>query len=216
MARSFLVFALIALFPAVVGGQPVPGPDATPAGTPATPKSQVQGPGSNDWRPKKDRDPKHDQKREAYGPRDRDHDHDHDPDHRPPPKDDGPAGPFKKRLEQMSPEEREHFQENWKRWKQMGDGERKDWQQRAMDERERIRKIIDDTISNLGLNLDQDQRQVFVLRYRQERRKIEEALRKEFDDKRTREVDAMLQRLKTEFSTPKPAPTATPDASPTR
>lgn len=143
-----------------------------------------------------------------------------DGDRRPPPPlldNDSPLVRFKKRLEEMSPDERQHFQDNWKRWKQMGEGEQKDWQGRAAEERERMKKVIDDTIQKLGLKLDADQREVFVLRYRQERRKIEEQLRKEMDDKRESEINEMLQRLKGEFSTAKPAPapgTAKPAATP--
>jgi hypothetical protein len=193
---------LIALLsPGIAVAQPAP-PTAA-----ATPSASKPTPPPDGRRPKKD--------------------HDHDPGDRDsgrrpplPPLDhagpgdqggqDGPLARFKKKMDQMSPEEREHFQENWKRWKQMGDGERKDWQQRAMDERERIKKVIDDTISKLGLKLDDDQREVFVLRYRQERRKIEEQLRSEMDAKRQAEVNEMLQRLKVEFSTPKPAPAPAP------
>ncbi len=135
-------------------------------------------------------------------------------DRRPPPDEngDGQSGRFKKRLEQMSPDERQHFLDNWKRWKEMGDGERKDWQQRAMDERNRMKKVIDDAIQGLGLKLDDDQREVFVLRYRQERRKIEEQLCQEMTAKRESEINEMLQRLKNEFSAPRPTPTPAPAA----
>ena len=198
MARFHLALALTALLLANFAlSQPAPTPAPAAAASP---------PPGDGRRPKKDWKPDHDN---DHGPRDA------DSDHRPPlpPLDDQGQPPrFKKWIDQMSPDERQRFQDNWKRWKEMGDDERKNWQQRAMDERERVKKIIDDTISKLGLNLDADQREVFVLRYRQERRKIEEQLRKEFDDRREAEVNGMLQRLKAEFSKPAAAATPAPEA----
>jgi hypothetical protein len=130
--------------------------------------------------------------------------------HRPPPKDWRSFQDFKKKLDQMTPEERARFKENWKRWKEMGDRERAEFQQRAAQEHAWMDKAIDDAVAKLGLTLDHDQKEVFALRYKQERRKIEEALCQEMRTKRDQQLNDMLQRLKTEFSTPKPAATATP------
>jgi hypothetical protein len=141
---------------------------------------------------------------------------DHPPKGDPSPRNDD-EGPFKRfhdRLDKMGPKEREQFKQNWQRWKQMGDRERKDWQQRAAEERERVRQCIDDAIAKTGLTLDNDQREVFVVRYRQERRKIEEQLRQEMDAKREQKIDEMLVRLKAEFTTA-PKPSASPSPSPT-
>lgn len=191
MVRSLLVIALIPLFSVTVAlGEPTPTPTPNPSPTEAS---------KEDGHGKKDR-----------GSRDKDQDHRKSDDND---RDDSLAR-FKKRLEQMTPEERQHFQDNWKRWKQMGAGEQKDWQGRAMEERERVKKVIDDTIQKLGLKLDGDQREVFVLRYRQERRKIEEQLCKEIDAKRESEINDMLQRLKAEFSMPKPTPAPAAAGSP--
>jgi hypothetical protein len=189
MARPFRALALISLVPAALAfAEPecTPSPSPSPAGSPNNwwgKFDRGRGPGGPDRRPSGDGDA------------------------------DGPLARFKKRLEQMSPEERQRFQENWKRWKQMGNGEQRDWQGRAEEERDRMKKVIDDTIQKIGLKLDDDQREVFVLRYRQERRKIEEQLRQEMDAKRATEIDAMLQRLKAEFSAPKPA-AASPKPTP--
>ncbi|HEY8901481.1 MAG TPA: hypothetical protein VIM61_13800 [Chthoniobacterales bacterium] len=127
--------------------------------------------------------------------------------------DDSPMKRFRKRLEQMDPKEREHFRENLERWKAMGDKERMDWKRRAAAEQDRLRKSVDDAIEKTGLTLTPDQREVFTLRYRQERRKIEEQLCKEIDVKRKAKVAEMLTQLKAEFT--KPAPVATPSPSPT-
>ena len=127
--------------------------------------------------------------------------------------DDGMMQKFRKRMDQMSPEDRERFKANWDRWKQMSDQERADWKNRAMAERDRLRKVVDDAIAKLGLKLDDDQREVFALRYRQERRKLEQSLCQEMDAKRKAGDEEILQKLKEEFSAkPKaaPSPAATP------
>jgi len=82
---------------------------------------------------------------------------------------------------------------------------------RELFRREKIAQEIQDAITKSGLRLDDDQREVYALRYAQERRKIEEALRQELDQKRQAMVGDMLTRLKIEFSaTPPPSPKATP------
>jgi hypothetical protein len=127
---------------------------------------------------------------------------------------DGPFECFKKRLAQMSPEERQHFEKNWERWKAMDDRERQEWKQRAMEARQRMKQTVDQAIAELGLQLTDDQRQVFTLRYFQERRKIEEELCKEMATKRDQMLSDMLQRLKTEFNAPNSA-SPSPSVSPT-
>lgn len=124
---------------------------------------------------------------------------------------------FKKKLEKMAPEERERFRQNWERWKKMGDREREEFRKKAEAERQRMRKTIDDAIAKAGLTLSADEREVFVLRYRQERRKIEEELRQETESLRAAKIDAALERLKAEFkpSSPSPSPAPAPSASPT-
>jgi len=199
MARSLLAVAAAAIFATGAAWA-----DPTPSPTP-----QDGAPSSEGRHSKKDRDGDRPDRDGDRGPRAG------DSDHRPPPDGQGqPPARFRKPLDSLTPEERQHFQENFQRWQQMGENERRDWQERAAKERERIRKIIDETIAKLGLTLDADQREVFVLRYRQERRKIEEKLCQEMDAKRQAQVADMLQRLKAEFSAPKPTPAPSPAATP--
>lgn len=126
---------------------------------------------------------------------------------------DSPGERFKRRLEKLSPEERERFQKNWDRWKAMGEKERDELRQRAEVERERVRRTIDDAIARAGLTLDKDQREVFAVRYRQERRKIEEDLRREFERVRSARIDQVLEKLKAEFTPARPAAEASPSPS---
>lgn len=79
--------------------------------------------------------------------------------------------------------------------------------------REKIAQEIDETLKKSGLQLDADRREVFALRYAQERRKIEEGLRKEMEAKRRPMMQEMMERLKKEFSpfnnaSASPSPTA--------
>ncbi len=93
----------------------------------------------------------------------------------------------------MSPEEQEHFRDQ------------------ELFRRAKIAQEIQDAINKSGLHLDDDQREVYALRYTQERRKIEEALRKEMDQQRQSMVGDMLARLKVEFTTnPPPSSRTTP------
>jgi hypothetical protein len=130
--------------------------------------------------------------------------------HRPSPEDRGSLQKFKQKFEAMTPEERERFKENWQRWKEMGERERAEFKQRAAREHACMDKAIDDAIAKLGLVLDRDRKEVFALRYKQERRKVEEALCQEMKKKRDQQLDDMLRRLKTEFATPPPATATTP------
>lgn len=84
--------------------------------------------------------------------------------------------------------------------------------------RQKIFQEIDKSITESGLQLDKDAREMYMLRYTQERRKIEEKLQKELEEKRKPLLEDMNARLKAEFKamTPKPSPSpASSEASPT-
>lgn len=197
MARSFLV-VLIASLPltgAWAQSEPASPPPPPPAadGRPGGPKP----PG-----PPPDKSSRGERKERASREEDR----------RFPKDDDGPLKRFKKRYQEMTPEEREHFRKNFQRWKNMPEGEKKHWKDQAVAERSRVRKTIEDAIASTGLNLTKDQKEVFALRYRQERCRVEEKLRKEFEGRRDEEMKGVIERLKQEFSA---SPAATPTPAPT-
>ena len=113
-------------------------------------------------------------------------------------------------FEQLSPDQKKKFVDNLDQWKAMSPEEQELFRDRDLLRREKIAQEIQDGITKTNLKLDDDQREVFALRYTQERRKIEEALHKEIDHKRQTMVADMLARLKVEFSgTPAPAPAVT-------
>lgn len=114
-------------------------------------------------------------------------------------------------FEQLSPDQQKKFLDNLGQWKNMPPEEQELFRDRELFRREKIAQEIQQAINKSGLRLDEDQREVYALRYTQERRKIEEALRKEMDQKRQSMVAEMLDRLKREFAASaapasKPAP----------
>ncbi|MEO6784774.1 MAG: hypothetical protein ABI318_01470 [Chthoniobacteraceae bacterium] len=77
------------------------------------------------------------------------------------------------------------------------------------DERRKFaREEIERAMSDSGLQLDEEKRKHFFHRYFEERRTIEEKLRKESDEKRRQLLGEMRAKLKQEFETAatKPAP----------
>ena len=109
-------------------------------------------------------------------------------------------------FEQFTPDQQKKFLDNLDQWKAMSPEEQELYRDRELFRREKIAEEIQDAITKSGLKLDDDQRAVFALRYTQERRKIEEALRKEMDAERQTMVNDMMGRLKLEFSTTTPIP----------
>jgi len=112
-------------------------------------------------------------------------------------------------FEQLSPDQKKKFLDNLDQWKSMSPEEQELYRDRELFRREKIATEIQDAIGKSGLHLDDDQREVYALRYTQERRKIEEYLHKQMEIKRQAMVADMLARLKTEFTaTPTPAGTS--------
>ena len=110
-------------------------------------------------------------------------------------------------LQKLSPEKREDL---WKAvWAVINLPPEKRQMILGMDDDRRkfAREEIDRAMSDSGLRLDEEKRQLFVRRYFEERRTIEEKLRKESDEKRRQLLGEMRARLKQEFETAaKPAP----------
>ena len=121
-------------------------------------------------------------------------------------------------FEQLSPDQKKRVAENFDRWKNMPPEERDSMRDREHLRREKMAQEIEDSIHKSGLQLDADHREVYALRYAQERRKIEEQLRKEMESKRRPMMRDMLEHLKNEFShfgaTPSPSASPSPSAKP--
>ena len=110
----------------------------------------------------------------------------------------------RKALEALSPEQRRRFAENLLRWSNLPPEEKK-----MLREGEELRKKymemeINAAIAESGLQLEGERRAQFIRRFGEERKKIEEQLRKETMEKRKPMVRELIGRMKAEFSTSSP------------
>jgi hypothetical protein len=123
--------------------------------------------------------------------------------------------PMRERMSELSPEDRQRFERNAQRWMQMSPQEHAMLRERENYRRERVRREADDALRDSGLTLDAARREQFHLRYTQERRKLEQALHQEIEEKRQQQLAPIVERLKKEFQSQQtPAPTAS--ASPVK
>lgn len=114
---------------------------------------------------------------------------------------------IRKSIEQLPPEQQEKVLKNLHRWQSLSPEERDYLRQQ---ERVRIQKqeeSVTEAYQKSGLHLTEAQRIQFRKRYVEERRKLEEELAKESQERRTAGNTTIVEQLKKEFSTPKPSPT---------
>ena len=112
-------------------------------------------------------------------------------------------------LQKLSPEKRADL---WKAvWTVLNLPPEKRQMLLGMDEERRkvAREEIERVISDNGLQLDEARKKAFVTRYFEERRAIEEALRKESEEKRRQLLGAMREKLKQEFGSAAGTPAST-------
>lgn len=138
----------------------------------------------------------------------------------------GGDAPVKKLLDRLPPDaDREAFRKNLLRWRDLSPEERNALRGQVDNRGEVIKAEIDKTIRDSGLHLTPDQREVYALRYMQERRKLEKALRDQMGAERARRLPGIVEQLKKEFPVPAPpavqtvtpaprAPTPTPGPTP--
>lgn len=115
-------------------------------------------------------------------------------------------------IEALTPEQKKHFQENFLRWANLTPEEKKALRDREDFRKKVIEQEVQAALQDTGLQLDDTRRAEFAKRYSEERKKIEEQLRREMMEKRKPLVHELLGRLKEEFSNPAPATTETPVA----
>ena len=115
------------------------------------------------------------------------------------------------RLARMTPEERETFKRNLHTWQQLPPEERQAVRKLA---NERNREEILNALRESGLQLNDDQREVFALRYLQERRKLERDIQEQAATERARRLPQILSQLKREFVPEKAAPSPVSGVSP--
>ena len=113
----------------------------------------------------------------------------------------GQGGPALQRfLERLPPAERESFQRNLKRWRELTPQEREALRGQAGHQRVQVLQGAEHALQESGLSLSSDRREMFLLRYSQERRKLERELREKADAERARRLPLINEALKQEFS----------------
>jgi hypothetical protein len=119
----------------------------------------------------------------------------------------------RKALEALTPEQRKRFQENFVRWSNMPPEAKKALRDRDEFRRKKMAEDIEAAVRESGLVLDKERREHFAKRYAQERRKIEEQLRREMDEKRRPLVKDIVAKLKIEFTEAAASPAAATENS---
>ena len=116
---------------------------------------------------------------------------------------------LRKAFDQFSPEQQERMIQNLRRWQELSADEREVLRQRERVQRQKQEASITEAYVKSGLQLNEEQRAAFRKRYLQERRRLEEQLVHEIQEKRQVGNAAIIDSLKKEFSSTKPAvPTA--------
>ena len=105
-------------------------------------------------------------------------------------------------MEALTPEQRQRFVDNFKRWANLPPEERTALAEREGLRRKKMEEEIDRAINDAGLQLDADRRLKFARRYIEQRRKLEEQLRSEMEAKRQPLLQELVEKLKAEFATP--------------
>ena len=119
-----------------------------------------------------------------------------------------------KYYDNLPPDQQQSVRENWQRWQKMTLEERERFRENEKVRHEKMLAEIEAAIKASGLQLDDKGRDEYMKRYTEERRKIEQKLQKEMEEKRRPLVQALIERLKEEFSDKSSPAAASPSPSP--
>jgi hypothetical protein len=112
---------------------------------------------------------------------------------------------LRRAFDQLSPEQQEKVLLNLLRWQDLSQDEREVLRQRERVQRQKQEASINEAYQKSGLQLNEEQRALFRKRYVQERRRLEEQLVRENQEKRQAGITAIVDALKKEFPSSKPA-----------
>jgi hypothetical protein len=121
------------------------------------------------------------------------------------------AGRFellRKAFEQLSTEQQERILQNFHRWQDLSQDEKEVLRQRERVQRQKLEASINEAYQKSGLQLNDEQRAQFRKRYLQERRRLEEQIVHDEQEKRQVGNSAIIETLKKEFSNQKPPASA--------
>ena len=120
---------------------------------------------------------------------------------------------IQKSIEQLSPEQQEKVLQNLHRWQALSPEERDYIRQQEHVRKLKQEEAATEAYQKSGLHLTETQRIQFRKRYVEERKKLEEELAKESQERRTAANTTIIEQLKKEFSTPKQSPSPTPSVA---
>jgi TRAP-type C4-dicarboxylate transport system substrate-binding protein len=119
---------------------------------------------------------------------------------------------LKKWLDSMPLAKRQKFLQNMERWERLPPEARERIRERFRQMHQRAKRDADEAYREMGLDLSSEQKAAFIQRYLEERRLIEEKLRREIEAKRKDEVTSLKKRLHREFGGGNPDAGAPRDA----
>src|ERR1700738_5496212 len=111
---------------------------------------------------------------------------------------------LRKAFEQLSAEQQERILQNFHRWQDLSQDEREVLRQRERVQRQKQEASINEAYQKSGLQLNEEQRALFRKRYLQERRRLEEQLVHEIQEKRQVGIATIIDLLKKKFSSATP------------
>jgi hypothetical protein len=121
------------------------------------------------------------------------------------------AGRFevlRKAFEQLSAEQQERILQNFHRWQDLSQDEKEVLRQRERVQRQKLETSVNEAYQKSGLQLNDEQRAQFRKRYLQERRRLEEQIVHDEQEKRQVGNSGIIELLKKEFSNQKPSANA--------
>jgi hypothetical protein len=107
---------------------------------------------------------------------------------------------LRRSIEQLTPEQQQKVLQNLHRWLALSPDERDVLRQRQRVRQQKEEESVTEAYQKSGLRLNEEGREQFRKLYLQERRKLEEQLAKETQEKRQKGDSAIVEKLKKEFA----------------
>jgi hypothetical protein len=117
---------------------------------------------------------------------------------------------LRKAFDQLSAEQQERILQNFHRWQDLSQDEKEVLRQRERVQRQKLETSINEAYQKSGLQLNDEQRAQFRKRYLLERRRLEEQLVHDEQEKRQAGNTAIIEMLKKEFANQKTPVSAVP------
>jgi hypothetical protein len=107
---------------------------------------------------------------------------------------------LRRSIEQLTPEQQQKVLQNLHRWLALSPDERDVLRQRQRVRQQKEEESVTEAYQKSGLRLNEEGREIFRKLYLQERRKLEEQLAKETQEKRQKGDGTIVEKLKKELA----------------